>query len=306
MEYKDYYKILGVERSADADAIKRAYRKLARKYHPDVSKERNAEARFKEVNEAYEVLHDPEKRQAYDTLGSNWKQGQNFRPPPGWQESGFHFDQRGFEGSGFSDFFDSLFGGMGGSPFGARGRAHAGKRKGEDALARVAIALDDAYHGTVCNIRVQSNSNESKTLRVKIPPGVAEGQKIRLGGQGGSGPSGGPAGDLYVEVQIKPHDWFRLEGRDVLLDLPITPWEAALGTTIHAPTLGGKVDLKIPPGTQSGKKLRLKGRGLPGAPAGDQIITIQIHTPPVRNDVDKERYRKMKKEMDFDPRERFS
>ncbi|MDD3517022.1 MAG: DnaJ C-terminal domain-containing protein [Chromatiales bacterium] len=295
MEYKDYYKLLGVERGADADAIKKAYRKLARKYHPDVSKERNAEERFKEINEAYEVLSDPEKRRMYDQLGGNWRAGQEFRPPPGWEDA---FAGTDGAANGFSDFFESLFGG--GFRRGARPGASGGgvRRRGADQHARLEIDLELAVGGGSESVRLANG----RTLQVKIPAGVTDGQKIRLTGQGGAGAGGGPSGDLYLEIGIRPHPHFKLDGRDLLLNLPITPWEAALGATVTVPTMGGKVDLKIPAGSQSGRKLRLKGRGLPGATPGDQYVVLQIATPPAQTDKAREFYERMRREFSFDPR----
>ena len=281
MKYKDYYKILGVPRDASQDDIRKAYRRLARKYHPDVSKESDAEARFKEVNEAYEVLKDKEKRQAYDQLGANWKQGQDFRPPPGWENMGGGFG--GFSGghaggaSGFSDFFESIFGsGFGGAGQGAAGWQEAGgfhrAQKGADARGRVEVSLEEAYRGTSRTLSLSSG----KQVNVRIPAGVTDGQKIRLSGQGGPGVGGGPSGDLILEVHILPHRRFRLDGNTVSLDVPITPWEAALGAKIQVPTLDGKVEITIPAGSQSGRKLRLKGKGLKG---GDLFLVLQIHMP---------------------------
>ncbi|MBK1673731.1 cytochrome C biogenesis protein [Ectothiorhodospira shaposhnikovii] len=308
MEYKDYYKVLGVERTATQDELKKVYRRLARKYHPDVSKESNAEERFKEVNEAYEVLGDPEKRKTYDQLGSHWRPGQDFRPPPdfdawfggapGGRAGGFSGGfQDGFTQSDFSEFFEALFGRQGAQ----RTRGHRTQRgfagQGEDRTARIRLDLERAVKGGSVSVRAGD-----RTLQVKVPPGVTEGQRIRLVGQGTPGIGGGPAGDLYLEVHIKPHPYFRLEGRDVHLDLPITPWEAALGATVNVPTLDGRVDMKIPAGSQSGRRLRLKGRGLPGTPPGDQYLVLQIHTPPADEKSARSLYERMSKEMPFDPR----
>jgi len=307
MEFKDYYKILGVARDASQDDIKRAYRRLARKYHPDVSKETDAETRFKEVGEAYEVLKDPEKRAAYDRFGSDWQAGQEFKPPPGW-DAGFEFKGGGFtDAEGFSDFFESLFGraAPGERPF------HRGFRsRGEDHHARILVSLEDATQGATRSITLQAPELDAQgrvttrphTLNVKIPAGITEGQRIRLAGQGAPGLGGGPKGDLYLEVAFEPHALFRADGKDIYLDLPITPWEAALGHSVTVPTLGGKVDLKIPPGSQSGKKLRLKGRGLPGQPAGDQYVVLRIVTPAADTDSAKAFYEKMAAEMPLNPR----
>ncbi|HHM06172.1 MAG TPA: J domain-containing protein [Gammaproteobacteria bacterium] len=313
MEFKDYYKILGVDRKATQDEIKRAYRKLARQYHPDVSSKTDAEARFKEVNEAHEALKDPEKRAAYDQLlHGGWQAGQGFKPPPGW-DAGFEFRGRGFRdagsGPGFSDFFESLFGRFGGGP-GAGFRPRPEASRGEDHHARVHISLEDAYHGASRNISLQLPQVDAQghvvtrphTLRVKIPAGIQPGQKIRLAGQGAPPLGGGPAGDLYLEVLFEPHPLFQVEERDVHLTVPVTPWEAALGAKITVPTLGGRVELKIQPGSQSGQKLRLKGRGLPGQPPGDQIVTLQIHTPRAETDKQRRLYRELAAALPFNPR----
>jgi curved DNA-binding protein len=311
MKFRDYYQIMGIERDASQDDIKRAYRKLARKYHPDVSKEADAEERFKEVGEAYEVLKDPEKRAAYDQLGSNWQQGQEFKPPPGWQD-GFEFSGGGFTGADsahFSDFFEDLFGGA--SSFGHRGSRQQGfQMKGEDHHAKVAVSMEDAYHGAERSIQLKVPEVDSsghvhtrnRTLNIKIPKGVTQGQRIRLRGQGGPGMGNAEAGDLYLEIDLIPHPVFRAEGRDVYVDLPITPWEAALGAQSPIPTLGGKVDMKIPAGSQTGKKLRLKGRGLPGKQAGDQYVILKIIAPEASTESEKELYRKMEQQMKFNPR----
>lgn len=313
MEFKDYYQTLGVGRDASPEDIKRAYRKLARKYHPDVSKEPQAEERFKEVNEAYEVLQDPEKRAAYDRLGANWRGGQEFRPPPDWAEQfGFGRAGRGAGGDGaaeamgeFSDFFESLFGRMRGGPAGGR----TFKRGGEDQQARIAIDLDDALHGATRTLHLRIPEQDvqgrvverEKTLVVNIPVGIRPGQKIRLAGQGSPG-LGGPPGDLYLEVEFKPHRLYRVDGRDLTLELPIAPWEAALGGPVHAPTPGGTVELQIPPGSQSGQRLRLKGRGLPGKQPGNLYVLLKIVTPPADSERARELYRSMARELDFDPR----
>jgi curved DNA-binding protein len=318
MEYKDYYKILNVERSATEDAIKKSYRRLARKYHPDVSKEANAEEKFKDVQEAYEVLKDKEKRTAYDQLGSNWRQGQEFRPPPGWgQGAGTHFNTAGdfdeAEMGGFSDFFANIFG-QGQSAGGRvhRGsRGHAFRQRGSDQRAQIVISLEDAYHGTTRQLQLQipemdaagNVHQKTKTLKVNVTAGTADGQQLRLSGQGGPGAGGGPAGDLYLEINIQPHRYFSMQGADIYLTLPVTPWEAALGAEIKVPTLGGMVGLKIAPGTQAGQKLRLKSRGMPTKPtAGDQYAVVQIQTPPATTAEQREFYQKMSQEMPFNPR----
>ena len=326
MEFRDYYKVLGVERTASADAIRKAYRRLAHKYHPDVSKEANAEARFKEMQEAYEVLKDPEKRAAYDQLGSQWKAGEQFRPPPDWG-SGFEFSgdgraragrsrgrgagPRGFgagEGGGlgeqdFSEFFSSLFGG--GSPFAAEGR-----RPGRDHHARIEIDLEEAFRGTTRMLELKRPELKpdgtlelrNHTVRVTIPPGVTTGQLIRLAGQGEPASGRGSAGDLYLETHIRPHRLFQVDGRDVTLTLPVAPWEAALGASVTVPTLGGPVEVQIPPGSQSGQKLRLRGRGLPGKPAGDQFAQLKLVLPPGTSPEAKALYEEMRRKLKFDPR----
>lgn len=311
MEYKDYYKIMGVDRDASADDIKRAYRKLARKYHPDVSKEADAEDRFKEVQEAYEVLRDPEKREAYDNVGSSWQAGQDFRPPPDWESQGFerHFTDADFGGHDFSEFFESLFGHARRGRSSAEGTGSAAFR-GQDQRARLRISLEDAYHGATRNItlnlpeadaqgRVRQKQRE---LKVRIPAGVLSGQSIRLKGQGGSGLGGGRAGDLLLEIEYEPHPLFHVDKNDVYLDLPVTPWEAALGGKVAVPTLGGEVNLNIPAGSQAGSQLRLKGRGLPGKPAGDQIVKLRIMTPPANTDDQRKLYEQMREQMSFNPR----
>jgi curved DNA-binding protein len=323
MEFRDYYKILGVERAATADQIKTAYRRLARKFHPDVSKEPNAEARFKEMQEAYEVLRDPQKRAAYDQLGSEWKSGQQFRPPPDWG-SGFEFSgapqgargrRRAAPGVGaaaqdgsfsqeeFSDFFSSLFGG--GSPFGG-----ATARAARDHHARLDIDLEEAYRGTTRTLDLKrpevkadgSLELRSHTVRVTIPAGVSEGQLIRLAGQGEAAQGGASSGDLYLEVHILPHRRFTLDGRDVTLTFPVAPWEAALGAAVTVPTLGGAVEMHIPPGAQSGQKLRLRGRGLPGSTPGDQYVLLKVVLPPADSPQAKALYEEMRAKLDFDPR----
>jgi len=316
MEFKDYYRTLGVARGASQDDIRRAYRKLARKYHPDVSKEPDAEERFKEVGEAYEVLKDPERRAAYDRLGSGWRQGEEFRPPPNW-DAGFEFSGRPGDAGGenFSDFFESLFGGAFGGGF---QDAREFRSRGRDRHARIEVSLEDAYHGASRTIELEHPEVDARgrvvprrhSLRVTIPAGIGEGQQIRLPGQGSSGQRGGPQGDLYLEIAFEPHPVYRVEGRDIYLDLPITPWEAALGGKIKVPTLGGRVDLRIPAGAHSGQKLRLKGRGLPGRPAGgakgDQYVILQIMTPPAETEQARALYETMARELPFNPRQHLN
>ena len=309
MEYKDYYKIMGVKKDATQDEIKRAYRKLARKYHPDVSKEPDAEEKFKQVGEAYEVLKDPEKRAAYNQLGDNWQAGQEFKPPPDW-DAGFEFSGGGFTGgnaSAYSDFFESLFGHDFSRARGGQAQFHA---RGEDHHAKVLIDLEDTYHGAARTITLRTPELDAKghvitherTLNVRIPKGVKAGQRIRLAGQGSPGFGKGDAGDLYLQIEIKPHPLYRVEGLDIYLDLPVAPWEAALGAKVKAPTPEGVVDLKIPPGSVSGHKLRLKGRGIPGKPPGNLYVIVRIALPPADDDRAKELYRKMEQELAFNPR----
>jgi curved DNA-binding protein len=304
MKYKDYYEVLGVERDADPADIKRAYKRLARKYHPDVSKERDAEERFKEVGEAYDVLRDKDKRATYDNLGTRWHAGDEFSPPPGWD---FGSNAAGgFSGGSFdfSDFLDSMFGGRAGQgdPFGSHFRNTTAR--GSDERANVVITLEEAYRGGERSLSLKNRRGPTRNLKVKIPAGVREGQQIRLAGQGQSG-AGGQSGDLFLIVEFAPHPLFRAEGSDVHLNLPIAPWEAALGATVKVPTLGGKVDLKIPAGSQSGRKLRLKAKGLGGSKAGDQYVTLQIMTPAADSEAAKRMYRKMAEEFDFDPRKKL-
>ena len=314
MDYKDYYKIMGVKRDAKQDDIKRAYRKLARKYHPDVSKEKDAETKFKEVGEAYEVLKDLEKRAAYDQLGANWQAGQDFNPPPNWDE-GFEFNGGGYtqtDNAAYSDFFETLFGqGFGSSP----GRkTYAGyQARGEDHHAKVLIDLEDSYHGAEREIALRTPMvdssgrviNKERKLSVKIPKGVKQGQKIRLAGQGSPDMGGGESGDLYLEIEFKPHGVYRVESKDVYLNLPITPWEAALGASIKIPTPLGKLDLKIPPNSSGGRKLRLKGQGIPDASPGDIYVTLQITLPSADSETAKKLYREMEQELAFNPRSKL-
>ena len=312
MDFKDYYATLGVDRQASTDEIKRAYRKLARKYHPDVSKEPDAEARFKEVSEAYEALSDTEKRAAYDEVGQRHQRGQEFRPPPGW-DSGFEFsgrDSGGADADSFehSDFFEALFGRATRGAHGARAGMHAA---GGDHHAKVSIDLEDAYRGARRSITLHvpvTDANgrttmQQRQLDVNIPRGIRAGQHLRLAGQGGPGLGEGPAGDLYLEISFNPHPHFRVDGRDVFLDLPVTPWEAALGASVTAPTPEGSVQLSVPPGSGAGRKLRLKGKGLPGNPPGDLYAVIGIALPPADTPAAQEAYGAMARAFPaFDPR----
>jgi curved DNA-binding protein len=309
MEFKDYYTILGIDRSATQDEIKRAYRKLARKFHPDINREADAEKRFKEIGEAYEVLKDPEKRAAYDQIGSKWKGGEEFTPPPDWN-AGFEFTGGGYtDVNDFSDFFEALFGrSMHGHVF--RGDSHGVHARGDDHFAKIMVSLEDAYAGNTVAISLSMAEVDSAghvtsrphTLNVKIPPGITEGQQIRLAGQGGPGLGSSQRGDLYLEIAFQPHRLYRVEKRDVIMELPITPWEAALGSKVTVPTLGGNVELKIPPGSQSGRKLRLKDRGLPGRPHGDQFVVLRIVTPKAETPAARALYEQMAREMPMHPR----
>ncbi len=311
MEYKDYYSVMGVKRDASQDEIKRAYRRLARKFHPDVSKESDAEARFKELGEAYAVLKDAEKRAAYNELGANWQTGQEFKPPPDWG-TGFEFTGSGIDGgdsAAFSDFFETLFGQRTGAQrsAGPRPEFHA---RGDDHHAKVLVDLEDAYNGATRTINLRTPAldesghvvTRDRALNVKIPKGITQGQRIRLSRQGSPGVGSGHAGDLYLEIEFRPHRLYAIDGRDVYLKLPVTPWEAALGATIKVPTPSGFVDLKMPEGTSSGKRLRLKGRGIPGSPPGDLYVTAEITLPPANSDLAKEFYRKMRQELHYNPR----
>jgi curved DNA-binding protein len=302
-KFKDYYEIMGVARDASPDDIKRAYRRLARKYHPDVSKEKDAEARFKEVGEAYEVLRDPEKRAAYDELGRR-PQGEEFTPPPGWT---FNFESDAGGAGIHSDFFDQLFGGLGG------GRARRGgfRSRGFDTSGEVEVTLEEAFNGTTRTLQLQRVERDSdgkarprvQQLQVRIPAGVTEGQQIRVPAQGEPGSGGEAPGDLFLRVHVLPHRFFKVDGRDIVLELPITPWEAALGETVRVPTLAGRVDLKIPKGSQTDRQLRLKERGLPGRPPGDQFVVLKIVTPPADSAAREAFYKQMASTMPMSPRQ---
>lgn len=315
MEYQDYYQTLGVARDASQDEIKKAFRKLARKYHPDVSKEPDAEQKMKSVNEAYTVLSDPEKRLAYDQLGSGYHSGESFRPPPDW-DAGYEFSGGGAgpDAADFSAFFAEMFGRMGGAGRGFEGgfegrRGHA--QRGEDHHAKVLLDLEDAYLGATRQITLRAPEVDAsgrvhareRTLNVKIPKGVYAGQSIRLSGQGGPGFGGGSNGDLLLEIQFKPHPIYRVDQRDVSRRLLLTPWEAALGATIPVATPAGEIKLRVPPGTQSGAQLRVRGKGIPGSPPGDLLLELQVRLPPADTPEAKALYEKMAETMPFNPRQ---
>lgn len=310
MEYKDYYEIMGVSRDATQDEIKRAYRKLARKYHPDVSKEADAEVRFKEVGEAYEVLKDPEKRAAYDQLGTQWQSGQDFRPPPDW-DAGFEFSGGGYTAGGadHSSFFEELFG-RGFAQQGAAGGRRSFHMRGEDHHARVLIDLEDSFSGATRSITLHVPEvtkdghviTRERTLNVRIPKGIRPGQQIRLAGQGGPGLGDAGAGDLFLEVEFREHPLYRVDGGDIYLDLPVAPWEATLGANIKVPTPSGTIDLKIPANSNQGRKLRLKGRGLSGKNPGDMYVVLQVNLPPADSDVARQLYKQMEDQLEFNPR----
>ena len=295
---------MGLERGASQDEIKRAYRKLARKYHPDVSKEANAEESFKEVGEAYEVLKDPQKRAQYDQYSQYWKeQGQQYNPQdPGQahrQQQSYQNYEQAFENadmSGFEEFINSIFR--------QRNQQQAYYDQGEDIHAKLTISLEDSFSGAEKTLQLQTSSDESRAIRVKIPKGIGNKQQIRLKGQGSKG-RGNKPGDLYIEIHIAPHPHFHLQGKHIYLKLPISPWEAALGATIQVPTLAGKVNLKIPALSQSGNQMRLKGRGLPGTTSGDQMITLEIVIPSSSNDKMVKLYEEMANTAKFNPREKL-
>ena len=320
MEYKDYYDILGLKKEATQDEVKRAYRSLARKYHPDVSKEDEAETKFKEVAEAYEVLKDPEKREAYDQLGQNWQGGQDgFQPPPNWEKD-FDFGGGGYtqgNAQDYSSFFEDLFGGehaAGGRYTDPRGQGRGFQSKGENVRAKILIDLEDSLNGSQQSVKISSPEvnaqgqvvNKEKTLNIKIPKGIKEGQSIRLSKQGSPGYGGGEPGDLLIEVAFNTHSLYSVNEKDISLNVPVTPWEAILGATIQVPTPDGKrLDMKVPPDSQHGRKLRLKGKGLPGKQAGDFYVVLQVMLPPSSDPKVKEYNEKMRDEIDFNPRSYF-
>ena len=298
MKYKDYYKVLGVERTASEDEIKKAYRKLARKYHPDVSKEANAKEKFQEVSEAYETLRDKEKRAAYDSLGSGFRQGQDFRPPPDWFDRFGSGRQEDLRDTDLSDLFEQM---------GIFGRA-AGRRggfgrnvpiPGEDFETPVRITLEEAARGTERQLQL-----DGQLITARIPKGATDGQRLRLRGKGGQGANGGPAGDLYLQIVLEPHPLYRVRGHDLEIELPIAPWEAALGAQVEVPTLEGRVTMKVPPGSKGANKLRLAGKGLPkpGGGAGDLYAALEIVVPATLTEREKKLYEELRDASKFDPR----
>lgn len=312
MEYKDYYKVLGVARDASAEKIKKAFRALARKYHPDVSKEPDAAARMSEVNEANAVLSDPERRAAYDALGSGRRPGEAFTPPPDW-DAGFEFSGRGgpagMDGGDYSDFFAELFGRMGG----AAGRARGGHAmRGQDHHAKILLEVEDAYRGATRQVSLRSPQLDAqgrvalteRTLDVRIPAGMRPGQMIRLAGQGGAAAAGAPAGDLFLEVHFKPHPRWRLDGANLLAELPLAPWEAALGAVLPvALPDGATLKLRVPAAAQSGRQLVVRGKGLPGSPPGDLELTLRVLLPSAMDPRARQLYEQMARELpDFDAR----
>ena len=339
MDFKDYYQVLGVERDASADDIKKAYRRLARKYHPDVSKEADAEARMSEVNEANSVLSDPERRQAYDELGNRHGAGNDFQPPPDWQHSrrrappggGFNGGAGGGFNRGFSGSFNEGFGGArpGGNPFGAGPGAGPGDEDGNyseffsslfgrraaesaaqaemrfdgnDHHARIDVSINEAYHGAERTLQLRDSDGSLRTLQVQIPKGVREGQLVRLAGQGMPGFNGGKAGNLYLEIHLLTEPNLRVDGRDVYQRLPVTPWEAALGGPVEANTIGGTVEIGIPRDSQAGRKLRLRGKGMPGKEPGDLYLELAVVLPPADSDATRALYERMASELAFNPR----
>jgi curved DNA-binding protein len=314
--FRDYYEVLGVPRDASPDDIRSAYRKLARQYHPDVNKEPEAEDRFKEVSEAYEVLRDPEKRERYDRLGANWKAGQDVSGASGFggfaPETGDFGDVRvefgtgGFGGGEFSDFFEGLFGS------GARGRGRRttgfggfdgfSTMRGSDQEAELELSLEEAARGG----RRKISLGDGRDYEVNIPPGVRNGQRIRLPGEGSSGAAGGPSGDLFLRVRIKPHPRFRLEGRDIYVDLPVTPWEAVLGATVEVPTLEGTSRVKVPPGSSTDRKLRLRGQGMPASrgASGDLYAVVKVHVPRRPTAEEHELFERLAQVSEFNPRKK--
>jgi curved DNA-binding protein len=319
VQYKDYYESLGVARTASEADIKKAFRKLAREYHPDVAKDKKkAEEKFKEINEAYEVLSDPAKRKKYDELGANWKSGSDFRPPSGWENFGGGRGNGGrggqpadfeFGGTGFSDFFEQIFGSRmrgGAGGFGQRGgfADEDFAARGRDIEGDIMVTLNEVVNGSVRSVTVRHN-NRSETHQVKIPAGVTEGQLLRVAGRGESGTGGAGAGDLYLRVRLAKHPDFEVKDRNLIHELELAPWEAVLGANISVPTLDGRVNIKIPPGTQNGQKLRVRGRGLPqrAGENGDLIVVSRIEVPQKISEADQKLWEQLARESKFKPRE---
>jgi len=324
MEYRDYYEILGVDKKSSKEEISKAYKKLAKKYHPDLNpNDPKAEDKFREVTEAYEVLKDEEKRKLYDSFGSDWQHGQNFQPPPGHENVhfGFRDDQRG-AGYDFSDFFENIFGGgfertsqgFRGSSGGFRRDSFSGagfSRKGQDAEAVLELTLEEAYKGGSKSITLQEQvvgpdgrpTMQNKTLSVNIPPGIKDGNKIRLSGQGSPGLGSGQSGDLYLKVKILPHAKFKLDGNNIVYDLALAPWESALGSSVRVPTLEGEIEMKIPPGASSGRKMRIRGKGMGrGAAKGDQLVRIMIKVPDKPSSEEQKLWKELSEISGFKPR----
>ena len=319
VQYKDYYESLGVARTASDAEIKKAFRKLAREYHPDVAKDKKkAEEKFKEINEAYEVLSDPVKRKRYDELGPNWKQGAEFQAPPGWGNFGgrgfrggnVHGEEFEFSGTGFSDFFEQIFGARGrgagfrGRDFGGAGYEEEYTERGRDIEGDIMVTLDEAMHGSVRTVNVRHNSR-NESYQVKIPAGVTEGQKLRVAGRGEAGAGGGEAGDLYLRVRLAKHPDFEVDDHNLIYEAALAPWEAVLGASISVPTLDGRVNIKIPPGTQNGQKLRVRGRGLPlrGEGHGDLIVVGRVEVPKNVSETERKLWEQLAKESRFNPRD---
>jgi curved DNA-binding protein len=343
VQFRDYYEVLGVPRGANEDEIRKAFRKLARQYHPDVAKDKkNAEEKFKEVNEAYEVLSDPEKRKKYDQLGPNWKQGAEFRPPPGWgnmRGQTFRGGTRGqpqdfethFGGTGFSDFFESLFGGAGrrGGFTGGAAEDEEFAERGRDVEGDIMVTLEEALRGSVRPINVQrtmtcehcggsglrsqhvcnvcggsGHVSKSDTYQVRIPPGVTEGQRLRIAGRGGAGMGGGAAGDLFLRVRLARHPDFEMEDHNIVYEIEVAPWEAVLGAQVRVPTLEEAVNIKVPAGTQNGQRLRVRGRGLPqrGGMRGDLLVRVRIEVPKTVTERERELWDQLARESGFNPR----
>lgn len=317
MEFKDYYQVLGVERSASEEEIKKAFRRLARKHHPDLNKAADAPARMQDINEAYEVLRDAERRAAYDRVGQGVQGGQPFEPPPGW-DSGYefgggpdHFGQGAGQSAEHSAFFDALFGAARRDAAGGRARA---AQRGQDHHAKIIVPLEDSFHRATRQITLHSPGMDAsghmglreRTLSVSIPKGIRAGQQIRLSGQGSVGLGEGTPGDLYLEVEFAPNAQWRVDGRDLYYTLPVAPWEAALGAAVQVPTPAGIVEMNVPAGSQTGRKLRLSARGIPGSsastPAGDFYVLLQVVLPPALDDKARAAYQKMAQDLAFDPR----